>query len=493
MKTQICLVSPASRANSPYPPLGLMYVASYLEKQGIENKIVDIKVDPYRNLSESRRIAAEERILKEVEAMVPALVGITCLVTEVGEVINLSKRIKERISGVTILVGGIHPTMYPLDLLFSGSPVDYVVVGEGEETAAELVQAIINGNCTYDVRGIALFDGVKVYRTPLRPVIENLDEIPFPSYEKINTGYYFWPNIYGIRNMLLSTAFVLTSRGCPYRCSFCVNKNIQSIMGSRKAIRSRSVSNVVDEIEYLVSEYGVDGVYIYDDTFCIDKQYTFNFCHELLRRKLKLIWAAETRVNLISEEMIRTMRDSRCVQLDFGLESGSAEVLKRLRKGITLDQVREAFALCHQLGVRCMANFMFNTLGETEDDLEKTLALAREIRADYYNFSLMTPFPGTDIYEQIEPKLRVDEYPLLAQAMTDIVDPRFKFALHDLDLPMLVRSIHRSMNPMARRASFLISSKYLWQVARSRRKSEYLRAVWQVSRRMVRYARGEAI
>lgn len=487
MKAEVCLVSPASRANEPYPPLGLMYVAGYLDKQGIEVAIIDVKVDPYRGLIESRRRTVEERILEEVEAIAATLIGITCLVTEVGEVINLSRRIKSKLRKARIMVGGIHPTMYPEDLLFPGSPVDYVVISEGEQTAAELVQAIVGGDRIEDVRSIAWFDGTKVYRTPPRSVIENLDEIPFPLYKRVDTAYYFRPNIYAIRNMLLSAAFVFTSRGCPYQCSFCVNKNIQSIMGSQRLIRSRSVTNVVDEIEFLAEEYGIDGFYIYDDTFCVHKQYTLDFCQALLRRKLKLIWAAETRVNLVSEEMIRAMRDAGCVQLDFGVESGSPEILKRLRKGITVDQVTETFVLCHRLGMRTLANFMFNTTGETEDDVQKTLALAREIKADYYNFSLMTPFPGTDIYDQVEPKLKVDEYPLLGEGIRRLTDPRFKFAQHNLDQQRIIWKAHRSFNTLAKRISFLIVPGYLRQVVRSKRRGGYLRAIWDLLRLMVRY------
>jgi len=489
MKAEVCLVSPASRANEPYPPLGLMYVAGYLDKQGIEVAIIDVKVDPYWGLIGSCRRRVEERILEEVEAMAPTLIGITCLVTEVGEVINLSRRIKSKLKKAKIMVGGIHPTMYPGDLLFPGSPVDYVVVGEGEQTAAELVHAIIGVGRMEDVRSIAWFDGTKVYRTPPRSVIENLDEIPFPLYKRVGTAYYFRPSIYAIRNMLLSAAFVFTSRGCPYQCSFCVNKNIQSIMGSQRLIRSRSVSNVVDEIEFLAKEYCIDGFYVYDDTFCVQKQYTLDFCQELLRRKLKLIWAAETRVNLVSEEMIRAMRDAGCVQLDFGVESGSPEILNRLRKGITVDQVTKTFALCHQLGMRTLANFMFNTTGETEDDVKRTLALAREIKANYYNFSLMTPFPGTDIYDQVEPKLKVDEYPSLGDGIRRLVDPRFKFARHNLDLQRIIWESNRSLNTLARRASFIVTPGYLRRVARSKRRGSYVRASWDLLRRMLRYYR----
>ena len=494
INSKVCLVNTASRANSLSPPLGLMYIAAYLEKNGIEVDIVDIKRDFYSLLTESHRKIVEDEILEEIIKIKPELIGIGCLVTEVEEVINLSKRIKEKLRDTLIIVGGIHASMYPGDLLFLDSPIDYVVIGEGEQTVNELVQvACKGGTIAGNVKGVAWFDGFKVQKTIPRPPIKYLDEIPFPLYKKVDFNYYFKPNIYAIRNMLLSTAFIFTSRGCPYHCSFCVNKNIQKIMGSSYSLRSRSVINVVDEIEYLNKEFNIDGFYIYDDCFCINKHYTLDFCKEILKRKLRLIWAAETRVNLVSEELIKAMKDAGCVQLDFGVESGSPEILKRLQKGITVRQIRDAFQWCHKLGIRCMANFMMNTPGETKEDIEKNLALAKEINANYYNFTIMTPYPGTDIYECVSPKLSVKEYPLLIGGIRKLMDPRFKYANHDLDLCQITYSANRSLNSLFRRASFILNKRYLWQIMRSKRKIQYLLSIGQLLKRMIRYLMGETI
>ena len=463
-------------------------MAGYLQKYGgMKTEIIDLKTSSFHPLSDVTRRRLENMIVERVSQAKPGLVGITCLVTEVKEVLGLSADIKGLLPDAVIVVGGIHPTMYPQDLLYDSSPVDYVVIGEGEETFTELARAISNGQGVQDVRGVAWFAGQGVCRTPPRPPIEDLDTIPFPLYEQIDIDYYFRPGINIIRNMLLSTAQILTSRGCPSQCTFCVNKNLYRIMGFKKPFRQRSVKNVVDEIEYLAKKYAADGFYLCDDAFCIRKQWTFDFCTELTRRNLGLIWATETKVNLISREMIQAMRNAGCVQLDFGVESGSPEVLKRMKKGITLEQVRDAFRWCHELGVRPMANFMFNTPGETEDDVQKTLALAREIDACYYSFGLMTPFPGTDIYEEVQPKLTVDEYGLFSEAHTSLADPRFRFAQHDLDLDKLVWKAHVSFNSLWRRASFLFNGVYLKQVLRSKRRWEYLSTLLEVFTRIVDY------
>jgi len=488
MGTDVCLISPSSRANEPTLPFGLLYISGYLQKYGgIKTEIIDLKTNAFGPLSGVTRHRLERMILERLKQAKPSLVGITCLVTEVNEVLDLSADVKNLMPYTVIVVGGIHPSMYPEDFLYDGSPIDYVVIGEGEETFTELATAAINGDSVQEIRSIVWFEGQSVQKTPSRPPIGDLDKIPFPLYEQIDTDYYFRPGINIIRNMFLSTAQIFTSRGCPAQCTFCVNKNLNKIMGSRKPFRQRSVRNVVDEIEYLARRYAVDGFYICDDAFCIRRQWTFDFCAELGRRNLGLIWATETRVNLVSREMIKAMRDAGCIQLDFGVESGSSEVLERMKKGITLEQVRNAFRWCHELGIRPMANFMFNTPGETENDVQKTLVLAKEVDACYYNFALMTPFPGTDIYEEVRPKLTKDEYGLFSGAYTTLKDPRFRFSQHDLDLDKLVWKAHVSFNTLWRRASFLFNMAYLKQILKSRRKWEYLTTLLKVFRRIIDY------
>ncbi len=487
MPIDVCLLSPASRANEPFLPFGLLYVGSYARKQGLDVRIVDVKATPFSALSQEARRKAEAETLDRIEDLHPAVVGMTCLVTEVNEVMNLSRRIKSRVKEVSIVVGGIHPTMYPGDFLQQYGPVDYVVIGEGEETLAQLATTIIDSGSVQDVESIAWWDNGQVGRSPFRPPIQDLDEIPFPLYDDIDADYYFRPNIYVIRNMFLSTAQLFTSRGCPFQCTFCVNKNLKNIMGTTKPIRYRSANNVIDEIEYLVDRYFIDGIYISDDTFCVNKKFVFDFCQELSKRNLELTWATETRVNLISRDMLESMRDAGCVQLDFGVESGSPEILKRIKKGITVEQARDAFRLCHEVGIRPLANFMFNTPGETENDVQQTLALARDLDACYYNFSIMVPYPGTDIYEDVEPKLAVDEYHLLYNAKKTVTIPRFRFARHDRNLDKLTWGSHLSFNSLRRRIAFVFNRRYLVQLLKSRRKLDYLLTLLALGGRIVMY------
>jgi len=491
MSVDVCLVSPASRAGSGNVPFGLLYVASYLQKYGgIKPKVIDLKInfyDPFGPMSDNSRRELEKVMLERISRAKPAVIGITCLVIEVKEVLNLSAAIKKNLPDTVIVAGGIHPTMYPEDLLFAGSPVDYVVIGEGEITFTELVRAVGSQTNVKEACGLAWFEGEGVFKSPTRPSIEDLDTIPLPLYDQIDSGYYFRPKINFIRNMLLSTAQIFTSRGCPSQCTFCVNKNLYKIMGSRRAFRQRSIKNVVDEIEYLVDKYTIDGFYLCDDAFCVRKEFTFGFCEELMKRDLRLIWATETKVNFVSPQILKAMKKARCVQIDFGVESGSPDILSKMKKGITVEQIRNAFRWCHQAGIRPMANFMFNTPGETEEDVSKTLALAKEINACYYGFNLMVPFPGTDIYEKVKPKLTVAEYGLFSKAYTTLPDPRFKFAAHGLALDNLVWKAHVSFNSLWRRASFLFCRPYLRRISQSKRKREYFLMFLGVFKKIAQY------
>ncbi|MFC1576940.1 methyltransferase domain-containing protein [Candidatus Omnitrophota bacterium] len=480
VKTGFCLITPVGRSYEPYMPYALMSIASFLEKSGVKTDIVDIKKNPYERKRRNTNQEIEDDILRSVKEKDPSVVGITCLVNEVLDVRRMLQRVKEFNKGVKTVVGGVHPSMFPEDFLYEGSPVDYVVIGEGEYTALDLWKVLRGEKRKEEVRGIAYFEQGRIIRTPPRPAIEDLDELPMLSYDKIDMGYYVQPTIYSIRTLLVSSLNIFTSRGCPSQCTFCVNKNLSEVMCSRNVVRKRSAKKVVDEIELLVKRYRIDGFYIWDDTFILSKEYVREFCRELLARDIDVIWAAETKVNMISSDIVKEMQAAGCIQIDFGVESGSQEILNRIKKGITVKQIKNAFSVCRGLSMRTFANFMFNTPGETEQDVKKTIDLARELDANCYNFSVCTPFPGTDIYRSAGLRLSVDEYSLFDNAMTKLADPRFKLADHDLDLEDLSVGAHRSFNTIGKRTSFLFNEKYIKRMLKSKRKRDYLNILFRL-------------
>lgn len=480
-KTDVILVSPPSRAKSPRPPLGLMYLSSYLEKEGITVDIVDIKGYPDEEIS--------DKIIESIKKTSPIMVGISCLSPEVEEVISISKEIKKKID-CYVVVGGVHPTVSPQDFLGSTSPVDFVVIGEGELTLTELLKTVKNEQDLWNVPGIAWFNGNQIVRTKSRLPINNLDELPFPAFKKVPMNYYTSPNIYAVRGILLSAFFIFTSRGCPFRCKFCSNK---SVFGRR--LRHRSAKNVVDEIEYLVNNYRIDGFYIYDDTFTINKQHVLNICEELVSRKLNLIWGCETRTDLISEDLIKKMKQAGCIQIDFGVESGSQRILDILKKDMTVPQIKNAFNICQKFHIRQFANFMINTPGETEEDIQKTINLAKELNATLNIFNVTTPFPGTDLYKEIETKLSPKDYSKMASKISfkefiEFIESRCKFSQHNINLDVLLTDLWKEfpnvqdlsfrlnksyIKGIIKELLFVVDMKYLKVINKSKRKKEYLK------------------
>ena len=487
---EIVLISPPSRTKSLRPPLGLMYISSILEKNGFSNDIIDIK-------SNKSHDQVKDLIVKKTKSLNPKIVGINCMTPDVLDVVELSKRIKKE-TGAVIIVGGVHATILP-ETLLSTEEIDYCISGEGEYTSVELAEFILNKKSSKrkkpkkDIRGIVYRnkDG-KIIKNAARELIKNLDELPFPSYHKVNMRYYTKPNPQIIRGVPISGFYIFTSRGCPYRCRYCVNKNLFG-----RTIRTRSAKNVVDEIEYLVKRYKLDGMYIYDDTFAADINHAKAICSEIKKRRLKIIWGCETRANLITEELVKTLEKANCVQIDFGVESGSEFQLKQLRKDITIKQIKKAFDLCKRYNIRTLANFMINLPNETEKDIEDSKDLIRRIKPNITIINVTTPFPGTDLFEEYAQKLNLKDYAEMSSKSNfnefiRFIEKKCKLSRHKLSIKRILNSIWKEfpspqklyfnlnwnyVNGIYRAVSFLFSYRYIKTLIRTKRKAEYLKVL----------------
>ena len=452
----IILISPEGRKQQIYLPYALLFLSSYIEEKGFSTKIIDLKEREkgiFSQQDDSFSQYYRDSILNMIKEDSPSLIALTCYTSEYNAVMDIAKFIKAN-ADVKIVAGGVHPTLMPQDFLFDGSPVDFVVVGDGETPLVKLLESFRNDNTAYkSTEGIAYFDSLKQKLIQQGCNIESdLSKFPMPDYSKIDMAFYTKPNIGNIRWLLFSGVSIFTGRGCPYSCEFCAVNFLRGLNQKASKMRYRSVDQVIEEIEFLKKEYHIDCFYVLDDCFMIDKERTKDFCKKLIERKVDLIWGAETRVNLFKEDdgLLALMKDAGLIQLDFGVESGSPAMLKEINKQITVEQTQRAFDMCKKHGIRTYANMLFNIPNETEKDIQLSYEHLKRIRPSVVGCGTTVPLLGSALYEKyVNPKLSTEEYELYnLDVYESIVDERFRLNKHNQDLTRIVRKLNRKYSEL---------------------------------------------
>jgi len=420
MIMRICLVNSPSilpqalGAIEIYQPLGLAYIATVLEKEGFEVKILDALALGWRNIHKIRdkmRVGLElEDIMNYVKDYSPDIVGITIPFSSQArsafEVAEACKKLDPRI--ITI-AGGAHPSARPVDTLM-GHAIDIAVIGEGELTMLELAQLLEKSRNDYvnvvrKVRGIAFSKGDQIELTDPRPLNEDLDSIPFPARHLLPMKEYFDAarHFLASRGRKKRWATMITSRGCPYNCVFC---SIHTVWGRRW--RARSPENVVEEIRNLVESYAVEEIDFEDDNLTLNRKRMEKICDLIHREKIDIDWRTPNgvRVDTLDEEISRKMKESGCKEIMIGVESGDQNVLDAIiKKNIDLNQVEEVVKIAKKAGIEVGCFFVIGLIGETKQNIENTINFARKLKrlgADSFWFSIATPYYGTDLYEQAE-------------------------------------------------------------------------------------------
>ena len=377
----LLLSTPHPLEESPLPPLSLSYLAGVLAQEGIEVRILDFLVTRYH----------PEKLRRELEEYRPQLVGATCVTLNYPIARRMLKVCKSFDPHIFTIIGGPHVTFALEDTLLSSPWIDAIVIGEGERTLLELAKAVEEGKDIRQVHGIAFADGGTAVKTSPRPLIENLDDLPLPARELLPMARY---------RALGTPCTVITSRGCPYSCIFCSGHRM---FGPR--VRFRSPGLVVDEIERLQHDFGLAKINIVDDTFTLNHNHTRAVCEEMLRRNLKIKWSVFARVDRISEDLAQLMNRSGCEWVLFGVESADKGILKTIKKGITPDEARRGVKIAAEAGINVFNSFILGLPGESRDTADKSLAFGDELYQKYgakYGFHMLSPLPGTEIYERAE-------------------------------------------------------------------------------------------
>ncbi len=398
----ILLMTTAPPSDAPWflgkklPPLGLAYIAASLEKEGFEVQMLD----NYLLKKPTREI---KKMLWQLK---PEVVGITCGSATYHQCVETAKAAKEALPSCKVVVGGWHPSYMPESMLMH-KEIDYAVTGEGERAMTELSSTIIGEK---DSTTLADIDGL-VYRnqgTILKNApkfISNMDEIPFPARHLLPMQLYDRT----IEFLDAKPADVMSiTRGCPYNCAFCETKKLWG-----KTCRSFSPQRVIDEIKYMIDTFKTKGIYFINDNFTLKRKATIELCNLLEKNKFDLEWVCDTRVNLVSREILRKMRKAGCKTIWFGVESGSPHVLEKINRDITLEQTETAFKLCREEGIQIACSFMLGFPNETLKDLETTLKFAKKLDPDWCQFNIFIAYPDSSLYQELLQSGvydRLDEY-----------------------------------------------------------------------------------
>jgi len=369
-----------------YPPLGLLYIASVLENKGHTVKIMDFLVEQTEPLS------------KIIGSFKPNIAGFYSTTHNFTQCCKLLSKIKEVDNNIVSIIGGPLVASYPIESLMY-SQFDYAVVGEGETTVVELANAISAKRPVGNIKGIVYRENKKIKQTHPRRLIQNIDEIPFPSWNLVDLKKY--SVLMGRKNLF---ATIMTSRGCPHNCIFC-NKN----NGMGKNWRCRTPGNIFAEIKILYEKYKIRHFTFFDENFIVNKNRVLELCNLIINDSMKIKWDCKARVDSVEISLLKKMKQAGCHRIRYGAESGNNKILKELNKGITVEQIRDCAAMTKEAGIELFVYFMMGSPSETIGTLKQTYQLAVDIDADFAIFSKTIPIPGSELFRMAVKNKQIEE------------------------------------------------------------------------------------
>ena len=364
-------------------PIGLGYLAAYAEKYGYEVKVIDcLPLD-----------MDFSQLKQEVASFGPHIVGITSMTATFPSAIQATHVLKEYCPEILTVMGGPHATFMDTATLMENADVDVVVRKEGEETLLELANCVAKEKEFDQVAGITFRQNGHVVRTPDRPFIQNLDDLPYPAYhlfplEKYQTGRFFF------KKRILP---IMTSRGCPFDCSFCLASKMVG-----KSFRVRSPKNVVDELEWLKNEHHAQAFNFLDDTLTFDRERSYEIFDQMRKRNVDLPWNCQTRTDQVSKDILIKMEKAGCQFVSFGVESGSPQLLKAMGKRTSIEQNENAVKWAKEAGLVVAVSMILGYPMETVETLKETFDFINRVKPDMVYLCTVAPYPNTPLYDLVK-------------------------------------------------------------------------------------------
>lgn len=359
-----------------YPPLGLLYLESYLRKNyDCEIKILDCIVSKF-GYEEIEDYISRER---------PDIIGITSFTSVMFDILKIASLIKEVSPETKVVVGGAHATIYPIETA-SLPNIDVVVIGDGEEIFTELVRRIALDIPFDDIKGIAFKKNGGIIKTENINPNKDLNSLPFPDRTKV--PYQKYTCLIGNEKVMTT---MMSSRGCPFKCTFCNSPE--------KSYRVRSPENIILELEE-INNIGIKEVFFFDDLFNISSRRVLEICKLIRERKFQIKWSFRGRINGIDEELVEALKESGCERIQFGIETGSDDEMKLLKKNLTTTDVRRVVKICSDLGITTTGSFMIGLPGDTIDKIENRFRFAEGLGLNYVQYAVLIPYPYTEVYKE---------------------------------------------------------------------------------------------
>jgi len=380
---KVLLVNPFETEQSGFsnPPLGLLYLAGTLLKHGFEVKVVD------------GCLFGRDAVKEAVKEFQPHLVGITCLTPGRKKVLEVAKIVKDFNRNTPVVLGGTHPTIMYNQIMEHYPFIDYIVLGEGENTFLEIAQE----KEPIEIDGLVYRDKGKIIKTAARKFVENLDNIPFPAWHLIDLKEYPARGKGSIRGINLEKEpriSVIFSRGCKGHCDFC------STWWIWKGWRHRSPDNMVNEIEWLYKDFRIRHFCFADDAMTVDRQATIDLCDEIILRGLNIAFHVTTRTDCVDEIVLQKLKEAGCYNIAFGIETGSPRLLEKMHKENDVATSERAIRLCKQMGLKVTVLIIVGNVGETEETITETINFLKISQPDEIGLTgALWIFPGTQLYQ----------------------------------------------------------------------------------------------